>query len=257
MSKLPKKYQFLDLSDYGRLPGHWIASKLQYTDLTPIHVTTMFIITGLIAIGFLLNGYLITSAFFIILKSVLDAADGELSRLKKKPSYVGRYYDSIADLLLNFCFLLTFWYITDISIIYMLIAFVGIQLQGTLYNYYYVILRNSVQGDSTSRIIENTKPKAFKGESQSRVNLFYIIYNILYVCFDKSMYFMDGNARHSQPFPKWFMTLISLYGLGFQLLLMALMLVFKLQSFVIPFFIGYSVLIIVFICVRKLIIKPL
>ena len=256
MAKLPKKYQFLDLSDYGRHPGHWIAKKLQYTDLTAIHITTMFIITGFIAIGFLLNGYLMTSAFFIILKSILDAADGELSRLKKKPSYVGRYYDSIADLLLNFCFLLAFWYITDISIIFMLIAFLGVQLQGTLYNYYYVILRNSVQGDSTSRVFENTKPKAFNGESQSRVNIFYKIYNVLYICFDKSMYYMDKNARHSQPFPKWFMTLISLYGLGFQLSLMAFMLVFKLQSFVIPFFIGYSVLIIVFIYVRKLILKP-
>ena len=256
MAKLPKKYQFLDLSDYGRKPGHWIASKLQYTDFTAIHVTTMFIITGLIAIGFLLNGYLITSAFFIILKSILDAADGELSRLKKNPSYVGRYYDSIADLVLNFFLLLTFWYITDISIIFMLIAFLGIQLQGTLYNYYYVILRNSVEGDTTSRVIENTKPKALKGESQSRVNLFYKIYNILYICFDKCMYYMDENARYSQPFPKWFMTLISLYGLGFQLLLMSLMLVFELQSFVIPFFIGYSVLIIVFVYIRKLILKP-
>ena len=253
MSKLPKKYQFIDLSDYGRKPGHWIASRLQHTNLTAIHVTTMFIITGLIAIGFLLNGYLITSAFFIILKSILDAADGELSRLKKNPSYVGRYYDSIADLVLNFFFLLTFWYITDISIIFMLIAFLGIQLQGTLYNFYYVILRNSVEGDTTSRVIENTKPKAFKGESQSRVNLFYKIYNILYICFDKSMYYMDKDARFSKPFPKWFMTLISLYGLGFQLLLMALMLIFNLQNFVIPFFIGYSVLIIIFICIRKLI----
>ena len=253
MSKLPKKYQFIDLSDYGRKPGHWIASILQHTNLTAIHVTTMFIITGLIAIGFMLNGYLITSAFFIILKSILDAADGELSRLKKNPSYVGRYYDSIADLVLNFCFLLTFWYLTDISIIFMLIAFLGIQLQGTLYNFYYVILRNSVEGDTTSRVIENSKPKAFKGESQSRVNLFYKIYNILYICFDKSMYFMDKDARFSKPFPKWFMTLISLYGLGFQLLLMALMLIFNLQNFVIPFFIGYSVLIIIFIYIRKLI----
>ena len=256
MSKLPKKYQFLDLSDYGRSPGHWIAFKLQDTNLTAIHVTSMFVITGLIAIGFLINGYLITAAFLIILKSILDAADGELSRLKKNHSYVGRYYDSIADLVLNFCFLLAFWYITDISIIYMLIAFIGIQLQGTLYNYYYVILRNSVAGDTTSRVIENTKPNAFKGESQSRVNLFYNIYNVLFICFDKCMYYMDKNARYCHPFPKWFMTLISLYGLGFQLLLMALMLVFELQRFVIPFFIGYSVLIIVFICIRKLILKP-
>ena len=142
MAKLPKEYQFLDLSDYGRSGGYWIASQLKNTEFTPIHVTSLFIIAGLLAIAFMLNGYYITAAFFIILKSIIDAADGELSRLKNTPSYTGRYYDSIADIILNFCFLLTFWYITNISIIYMLIAFFGIQLQGTIYNYYYVILRN-------------------------------------------------------------------------------------------------------------------
>ena len=171
MAKLPVKYQFLDLSDYGRTSGHWIASKLQYTKFTAIHVTSMFVISGLLAIAFILNEYYITSAFFIILKSVLDAADGELSRLKKKPSYVGRFYDSIADFLLNFCFLFTFWYISEISIIYMFIAFFCIQLQGTVFNYYYVILRNSVDGDSTSRIVEDSAPIALKGESLSLIHI--------------------------------------------------------------------------------------
>tara|TARA_B110000444_G_C18846184_1_gene602161 strand:- start:3048 stop:3821 length:774 start_codon:yes stop_codon:yes gene_type:complete len=257
MSKLPKQYQFIDFSDYGRPIGHWIATQLKSTRLTAIHVTTMFIVSGLVAIVFMLNGYLITAAFFIILKSVLDAADGELSRLKKTPSYVGRYYDSIADILLNFCFLLAFWFITDSSIVYMLIAFFGIQLQGTVYNYYYVILRNSVNGDSTSRIFEDSAPIALKGESQKMVNIFYKIYDILYIPFDKIMYLMDKDAKQSPPFPKWFMTLISLYGLGFQLLLMAIMLSFKLENFVIPFFIFYSVLLVVFVGLRKLVLKPL
>jgi len=257
MAKLPRQYQFLDLSDYGRPAGHWIASQLQHTRFTPIHVTTMFIIAGLIAIGFMLNEYFITAAFFIILKSILDAADGELSRLKKTPSYIGRYYDSIADILLNFCFLLAFWHITDGSIVYMLISFFGIQLQGTVYNYYYVILRNSVEGDSTSRIFEDSAPKALKGESQHMVNIFYKIYDILYISFDKIMYYMDKNAKDSPPFPKWFMTLVSMYGLGFQLLIMALMLIFKLQAYVIPFFISYSALLVVFVGLRKLVLKPL
>ena len=255
MSKLPEKYRFLDLSDYGRPVGHWIASQLKSTFFTPIHVTTMFIIAGIIAIVLMINEYFITAAFFIILKSILDAADGELSRLKNTPSYVGRYYDSIADFLLNFSFLLTFWYITDISIVYMLIAFFGIQLQGTVYNYYYVILRNSVQGDSTSRIFEDSAPKALKGESQHMVNIFYKIYDILYISFDKIMYFMDKDAKDSQPFPKWFMTILSLYGLGFQLLIMAFMLSFKLESYVIPFFIVYSVLLVVFVGLRKFVLK--
>jgi len=255
MSKLPEKYRFLDLSDYGRPVGHWIASQLKSTFFTPIHVTTMFIIAGIIAIVLMINGYFITAAFFIILKSILDAADGELSRLKNTPSYVGRYYDSIADFLLNFSFLLTFWYITDISIVYMFIAFFGIQLQGTVYNYYYVILRNSVQGDSTSRIFEDSAPKALKGESQHMVNVFYKIYDVLYISFDKIMYFMDKDAKDSPPFPKWFMTILSLYGLGFQLLIMALMLSFNLESYVIPFFIVYSVFLVVFIGLRKFVLK--
>jgi len=251
MAKLPKEHQFLDLSDYGRTSGHWIAKQLKDTRFTPIHVTTLFVFVGLFAIGCMLNGYYKTAAVFIILKSVIDAADGELSRLNKKPSYTGRYYDSIADIILNFCFLLAFWYVTEISIIYMLLAFFGIQLQGTVYNYYYVILRNSVEGDSTSRIFEDAAPKALKGESQRTVNIFYKIYNILYITFDKIMYHLDKNASESPPFPKWFMTLVSMYGLGFQLLFMSLMLTLNLQDYVIPFFIVYSTLIFVFVGIRK------
>ena len=138
----------------------------------------------------------------------------------------------------------------------MIIAFLAIQLQGTLYNYYYVILRNSVKGDLTSRIFENNIPKAFNGESQLAVNIFYKIYYLLYIPFDKTIYFMDRNAVKSKPFPKWFMTMVSIYGLGFQLFIMALMLVLKLQAFVIPFFIGYSVLIVVFIFIRRVFLKP-
>jgi len=252
MAKLPIKYQFLDLSDYGRTGGSWIANQLKNTIFTPIHVTTLFIFTGFLAIGFMLNGFYKTAAFFIILKSVIDAADGELSRLKNTPSYTGRYYDSIADIILNFCFLLTFWHITEISIIYMLIAFFGIQLQGTVYNYYYVILRNAVKGDSTSRIFEVSAPKALKADNQRTVNIFYKIYNILYIVFDKIVYHLDKNAHESTPFPKWFMTLVSVYGLGFQLLCMSIMLIFNLNDFVIPFFIVFSVFIVVFILIRKI-----
>lgn len=71
------------------------------------------------------------------------------------------------------------------------------------------------------------------------------------------MYLMDKDAKQSPPFPKWFMTLMFLYGFGFQLLVMAIMLSFKLQNFVIPFFICYSVLLIVFIWLRKLVLKPI
>jgi hypothetical protein len=251
MPKLPAAYQFLDLSDYGRPSARWIANALKDTRITPIHLTSWFIISGFLAICCILFQYYITAGFFLILKSILDAADGELSRLKNTPSYIGRYYDSIADIILNFLFFLAFWHITDGKIGYMLLAFVGVQLQGTLYNYYYVILRNTVNGDQTSRIFEDEAPIAMAGEKQSTVNRFYKIYDILYITFDKTIYHLDRKAMDSEPFPRWFMTMLSTFGLGFQLLIMAVMLSLNLEAYVIPFFIGYSFLILVFVGIRR------
>ena len=199
----------------------------------------------------MLKGYNVLAAVFLILKSVLDAADGELSRLKNKPSYVGRYFDSIADIILNFLFLLSFWYLSNLFFWYMVLAFIGVQLQGTLYNYYYVILRNNVNGDKTSRVFEDQPPKAMDGERQKTVDQFFKIYHLLYGVFDKTIYLLDKQATQSQPFPKWFMTLLSTLGLGFQLLIMSIMLVFNLEAYVLPFFILYSILILLFIGIRK------
>ncbi|MDA7501892.1 CDP-alcohol phosphatidyltransferase family protein [Chitinophagales bacterium] len=255
MSKLPKQYRFVDLSDYGRSIAHKIALALKNTSVTPVQVTCLFILSGLFAIICITNKFNFAAAFFLILKSILDAADGELARIKDSPSYIGRYFDSIADIILNFLFLFTFWYATDYSILYMLLAFIGIQLQGTLFNYYYVILRNSVDGDTTSRIFEDSAPTAMKGEKQETVDLFFRIFHLLYFAFDKTIYLMDKKAINSKPFPKWFMTLLSSFGLGFQLLIMSIMLVLNLEQYVIPFFIFYSILILVFIGIRRLILK--
>ncbi|MEQ8238153.1 MAG: CDP-alcohol phosphatidyltransferase family protein [Cyclobacteriaceae bacterium] len=255
MSKLPKQYQFIDLSDYGRPPARWIAESLQNTRVTPLQVTTWFIISGFLAIACILNRYYVGAAFFLVLKSILDAADGELSRLKNTPSYTGRYYDSIADIILNFLFFLTFWQITGDSLGYVLLAFIGVQLQGTLYNYYYVILRNNVSGDMTSRIFEDSAPIAMKGEKQHTVNLFYNVYDFLYIAFDKAIYWIDKDAMNSKPFPKWFMTMLSTFGLGFQLLVMAMMLTLNLEFFIVPFFITYSSFILVFVVIRRSFLK--
>lgn len=171
------------------------------------------------------------------------------------PSYVGRYFDSIADIILNFLFLIAFWTISDYSIFFMLLAFVGIQLQGTLYNYYYVILRNNVSGDVTSRVFEDSVPTAMKGENQRTVDIYYKIFNFLYVTFDKAIYCIDKKASNSKAFPRWFMTMLSTLGLGFQLLIMSIMLVLDLEKYVIPFFIFYSILILFFVGIRRFILK--
>jgi hypothetical protein len=128
-------------------------------------------------------------------------------------------------------------------------------LQGTLYNYYYVILRNkSVGGDTTSKIFEYKTPKALPGESQKTVTILFGIYTIVYSIFDKIIHFLDAEAYKVKTFPNWFMTLVSLYGLGFQLLIIAILLTCNGIEFIVPFFILYSVFILVLIGIRKIVI---
>lgn len=253
MSKLPKAHKFVDVSDYGRPIAKIIAAVLKNTRFTPIHVTIGFIISGIIAIACILYDYYWYAAFFLILKSILDAADGELARLKKTPSYTGRYLDSVADIILNFFILLAVWHITDYNIWVTLIAFFGLQLQGTLYNYYYVILRNKFDGDTTSRIFEDNAPIALKGEAQRHVNILFGLYKLLYGAFDKIIYLLDRHAAKGKTVPNWLMTAISTFGLGFQLLIIAVLLVLGYKAVIIPFFICYSGLILIFIAIRKLI----
>ena len=256
MSKLTAQDQFLDLSDYGRPFGRFLANQLKNTRFTPVHVTLLFGISGLIAISCILEHFYYWAGFFIILKSGIDAADGELARLKKTPSYFGRYLDSVFDIVLNFMFLMAICYVTKSSVLIALIAFVGIQLQGTLYNYYYVILRTkSVGGDATSKIFEYKTPKALPGESQKSVDFLFRIYSIVYGGFDKVIHLLDANAYKVKTFPNWFMTLLSLYGLGFQLLIIALMLSLGLIEWVSIFFIVYTVFIFALIGIRKTFLK--
>lgn len=253
MSKLPQEHQFLDLSDYGRPVAKVIAKSLKHTSFTPIHVTIMFVVAGFIAIACLLNQYYWATLFFLLLKSVLDAADGELAREKNTPSHTGRYLDSVSDIILNLLILITIWHVTDGSLLLTFAAFFGIQLQGTLYNYYYVILRNKYDGDTTSRVFETDTPTALKGESQKNVDILFSLYSILYGVFDRIIYKLDRKAAHSEHLPRWFMTAVSTFGLGFQLLLIGCMLVLGLDLYIIPFFIGYSAFILIFIWIRRVI----
>jgi len=100
MSKLPAAYQFTDLSDYGRTPARWIANSLKNTRATPIHVTLAFGIVGLIACYFILSHHFI-GRDILILKSILDAADGELARVKATLLIAGDIW-TLFDILLNF-----------------------------------------------------------------------------------------------------------------------------------------------------------
>jgi len=89
------------------------------------------------------------------------------------------------------------------------------------------------------------------GEKQKNVTILFFIYKALYGVFDEIIYALDKNAPEGKPFPNWLMTLISAFGLGFQLLISSALLVCNLKECIIPFFIGFSVFIFIYIGIRK------
>ena len=251
MSKLTLANKFIDVSDYGRPAARIIAQQLKRTKVTAIHLTLLFGLSGILAIVFMGQMYYWAAGFFLILKSILDAADGQLARIKNQPSYTGRYLDSILDSILNFALVLSIALFTDTNIGWGLLAYLCMQTQGTVYNYYHVIFRHRTEGEITSQIFENKVPKAYPGESQANVAILFRLFRILYKVFDEFIYSLDPRASRGSVSPKWFMFIVSFYGLGFQLLLMAIFLVLGWIQCIIPIFIAYSILIPVFIYTRR------
>ncbi len=255
MSKLTRAYKFIDVSDYGRPVARIIAQQLKTTKVTAIHITLLFGLSGTLAIALMGLTHYWAAGFFLVLKSILDAADGQLARIKNQPSYIGRYWDSILDSILNFALIFSIAMFTDTNIGWGLLAYLCMQTQGTVYNYYHVIFRHRTEGEITSQIFENKVPKAYPGESQAYVTLLFRVFRILYKVFDEFIYYLDPRAYRGTVSPKWFMFFISFYGLGFQLLIIAIFLVAGWIHYIIPFFIAYSILIPVFILTRRLLLK--
>ena len=141
MSKLPEEKKFLDLSDYARLPAKFVVGMLINTKANSIFYTSLFFLSGLSAFFLILyEGNLIVAAILILLKSMFDAADGEVARRKNRPSYVGRYLDSICDFIINFLLLFAVGIRIEQNSFLFLLTLLLLQLQGSLYNYYYVII---------------------------------------------------------------------------------------------------------------------
>jgi hypothetical protein len=252
LKKLGNQYSFLDLSDYGRPISNIIAGGLKNSWVTAIHLTLLFGIAGLMACNAILEHHFVVALMLLIVKSILDGADGSLARLKDKPSYVGRYMDSVFDFILNFLFLGCVWYIGNLSWLWWIGAFIAIQLQGTLYNYYYVILRNRISGgDNTSRVFEYKAPTALPGESQQWVNFFYNIYLGCYGVFDRIIHLLDPKAYQDQTIKPWLMAFVSIYGLGFQLLLLGIALIWLPIDWILPGFVFYTLFMPIMILLRR------
>ena len=84
--------------------ARWFVRPLAHTAITPNHLTTLRLLSGLLAIlafGYGTRGGEIWGGVCWVLCCFLDRADGELARLSGKCTPAGHTYDYVADVVLN------------------------------------------------------------------------------------------------------------------------------------------------------------
>lgn len=256
MTKLPKNKKFIDFSDYARPLALMLVKFLLPTKIGAYSLTFAFLFVGLFASYLIfINQYLIYAAFFIILKSMLDAADGEIARQRNEPSMIGRYLDSVFDFVVNFFLFFSIALVFNFSIWIMLLALFFFQMQGSVFNYYYLVKRYQADGDKTSRIIEWETPKPYKRDNLFLLKILHKLYLVIYGWQDFIIHKLDPNAINEKELPAWFLTLVSFFGLGFQLLIISVLLILKLHHHTFYLFIlPYTLFALAIIFIRRTII---
>lgn len=101
--KLLEVEEVLDLIFYRPLAFVFVKSILK-TNLTPNHLTLLSIVFGILCgifLGFANHQAYILAAVSLIIYDVLDCSDGQLARLKKNGTYLGRILDGFGDYIVS------------------------------------------------------------------------------------------------------------------------------------------------------------
>lgn len=101
--KMLEVEEVLDLIFYRPLAYIFVKSILK-TNLTPNHLTIMSIIFGVlcgIMLGLATPQAYVLAAIFLIIYDVLDCGDGQLARLKKNGTNLGRILDGFGDYIVS------------------------------------------------------------------------------------------------------------------------------------------------------------
>ena len=221
--KLPD-HSYTDLSDYARGVAVFLIRPFVHTSLRAWHVTWIHFVVMVIAAGFVSTGTLAGygwAALLIMLKNILDAADGSLARLQERPSRVGRFLDSNLDLVGNLVFFLA---IPQTHLITRLMGFLSFTFQGSVFNYYAVRFRTDTGGDATSRVTESAC-SPYPYDNPLWMGILYRFYRYAYGWQDAVVRRLDGMLDPDDRLPsRRLMELFSVLGPGFQYLFVILLL---------------------------------
>jgi hypothetical protein len=166
----------------------------------------------------------------LIVKSFFDAIDGSLARARQRPSRVGRFLDSICDYFVNAAVLLGIATATarqTQSLWPIVVAIAALEVMtwhGTTFNYYYVVYRHLTHGDTTSQT-EERADGSYPWDNPAALKIVFALYRLIYAWQDRWMAALDRRITPRTDSPayrdKRLMTLTTVMGLGFQLLLIA------------------------------------
>lgn len=254
MDKLPPQEKFFDFSDYSRPFSRLLVQAIKKTKISPLTFTTLSLVCGIVAsLLIYLNKFRLVISILIILKSFFDAVDGELARARNRPSYVGRFYDSVVDFIVNVFILFSLYLKFNEPFLKFILLIILFHLQGSIYNYYYVLKRHKVGGDLTSKINEKKIDSIYPYDNPFWFKVFHQLYLWIYSWQDELIHKLDKKAERLPNIPNSFMTITSLLGLGTQLLIISFLILIGYENLIFDLFlIYYSIFGIIVILLRKI-----
>jgi len=211
-----QKYGTVDVfnfSEWGRPFARIVARFLEKKPISVIQVTNIHFLLSLFCAWLIVEGYLLESCFLLIIKGVIDAVDGELARIRERPSHVGRYWDTVADTIGLIAVMCAFGIVLEWKIGLTSLMILAILLQYTLFNHFSILMRMLGSGDSTSRIDERVRPIAQPWERQRTVNVFHTIYVLFFSWQDSLVSSLCGKGSENLRFE---LTVSSSLGYGMQ-----------------------------------------
>ena len=203
----------VDLSEWGRPLARNFARFLKTKPVSVLQITNLHLSLALFSAWLILQGEVIVACLLLIAKGVLDAVDGELARLREKPSHVGRYWDTVADTIGLIAVMCSFANLLGWSGLLTSAIILAILFQYSLFNHYSILLRARGSGDLTSRIDERIRPTAHPWEQQRNVNILHAIYVLCFSWQDSIIAGITGKGSDKLVFE---LTASSSLGYGFQ-----------------------------------------
>jgi len=209
-----------DLSDWGRPLARFAASRLKEKNISVLMVTNTHLLMSIFSAVLIIDSNVLEGCLLLVVKGVVDAVDGELARIRKRPSHVGRYWDTIADTIGLGFVMYAFGQHLGWGILYTAGVVLAVLLQYSLFNHFSVRMRSLGEGDSVSRIDEETRPIAKPWEKQGHVDFLHMIYLVGFSWQDRLVGSITGKRRNEVSFE---LTVSSLLGYGFQSLIVLLL----------------------------------